>query len=74
VVSGRIAGIAADPTTPNTIYVATAGGGAWKTTDAGVNWNALTDTQQTLTKWFSLIILPACIFGVGVISWSRRRR
>src|SRR5437660_10228862 len=29
--SGRIAAVAADPTDPNTIYVAAAGGGVWKT-------------------------------------------
>src|SRR5258708_1344019 len=32
-VSGRITGIAAHPTDPNTIYVTPAGGGVWKTTN-----------------------------------------
>jgi hypothetical protein len=32
--SGRVTGIAADPSNANTIYLATAGGGVWKTTDA----------------------------------------
>src|SRR5262249_17485503 len=44
-VSGRIAAIAAHPTDANTIYVAPAGGGVWKTTNGGTNWTALTDTQ-----------------------------
>ncbi|HEV2520950.1 MAG TPA: hypothetical protein VGT24_01105 [Candidatus Acidoferrales bacterium] len=48
-VSGRIAGIAADPTTANTIYVAPAGGGVWKTTDGGTTWTPLTDSQSTLS-------------------------
>jgi hypothetical protein len=52
-VSGRITGIAADPTDPSTIYVATAGGGMWKGTvgehlapgwdplmDGNVNWGS----------------------------------
>ncbi|HLW36601.1 MAG TPA: hypothetical protein VKS98_13185, partial [Chthoniobacterales bacterium] len=47
--SGRITGIAAHPTDANTIYVASAGGGVWKTTDAGTTWAPLTDTQSTLS-------------------------
>src|SRR5262249_16959336 len=48
-VSGRITGIAAHPTDANTIYVAEAGGGVWKTTDGGVNWTSLTATQAMLS-------------------------
>jgi hypothetical protein len=47
-VSGRVDGIATDPTNPDIIYVATASGGVWKTTNSGVTWNALTDNQSTL--------------------------
>ena len=43
--SGRLAGVAASPTDPNTYYVAAAGGGVWKTTNAGVSWVPLTDSQ-----------------------------
>ena len=46
--SGRLAALAGDPTDPNTIYVAAAGGGVWKTTDAGTTWLPLTDAQATL--------------------------
>jgi photosystem II stability/assembly factor-like uncharacterized protein len=42
-VSGRITGIAVKPTDPNTIYIAAAGGGVWKTTNGGTNWAPLTD-------------------------------
>ncbi len=45
--SGRIAGVAASPTDPNTYYIAAAGGGVWKTTNAGVSWVPLTDSQPT---------------------------
>ena len=39
--SGRIADIAAVPNDPNTLYVATATGGAWKTTNGGVTWEPI---------------------------------
>jgi photosystem II stability/assembly factor-like uncharacterized protein len=48
-VSGRLTGIAADPFVANTLYVAAAGGGVWKTTDGGSTWNPLTDAQSTLS-------------------------
>ncbi len=48
-VSGRIAGIAVDPTNSNNIYVAPAGGGVWLTADGGTNWTPLTDSQVTLS-------------------------
>jgi hypothetical protein len=41
--SGRVAAIAADPTDPNTYYVAPAGGGVWKSINAGASWTPLTD-------------------------------
>ena len=46
--SGRIVGIAGDPTNANTIFVAAAGGGVWRSTDGGTTYTALTDTQPTL--------------------------
>src|SRR5437899_4419800 len=47
-VSGRITGIVAHPTDPNTIYISAAGGGVWKTTNGGTSWSMLTDAQPTL--------------------------
>jgi hypothetical protein len=41
---------------------------------AGDRRITMTATQQTLTKWFSLLIVPAAVFGTGILSWSRRRR
>jgi photosystem II stability/assembly factor-like uncharacterized protein len=46
--SGRITAVAADPSDPNTIYIAAAGGGVWKTIDGGNDWTPLTDDQPTL--------------------------
>ena len=42
-VSGRVADMAVDPGDPNTFYVASAGGGVWKTTDGGGSYVPLTD-------------------------------
>jgi hypothetical protein len=46
--SGRLTALAAHPTDPNTIYVAAADGGVWKTTNGGSSWNPLTDDQGSL--------------------------
>src|ERR1035438_7727897 len=46
--SGRIAGVAVDPTNSNNIYVAAAGGGVWQSTDGGSTYSPLTDAQGTL--------------------------
>jgi photosystem II stability/assembly factor-like uncharacterized protein len=48
-VSGRITGIAADPSNANVIYVTPAGGGVWETTNGGTSWTPLTDGQSTLS-------------------------
>ncbi len=40
---GRVNTIIVDPNSPNTIYAGTPSGGLWKSTNAGVNWTALTD-------------------------------
>lgn len=46
-VSGRVTSIAFGGVA-GTIYLGTAGGGVWKTTDNGVNWSPLTDQQVSL--------------------------
>jgi hypothetical protein len=40
---GRVNSMTVDPSNPNTYYIGTPGGGAWKSTDAGVNWSPLND-------------------------------
>ena len=47
-VSGRITAVAVDSKFSNVMYIAAAGGGVWKTGDAGKNWKPLTDNQATL--------------------------
>jgi hypothetical protein len=44
-VSGRTISIAIHPTDPDTVYVGTANGGIWKTTNGGTNWTSLFDLQ-----------------------------
>lgn len=43
--AGRINSIALHPTDPLTLYVGTATGGVWKTTNGGASWAPLTDAQ-----------------------------
>ncbi|MCA0359567.1 MAG: hypothetical protein LCH41_00785 [Armatimonadetes bacterium] len=47
-VNGRINALAVHPTQPNTFYAGGAQGGVWRTTDAGVNWEVLTDNWPLL--------------------------
>ncbi len=46
--SGRIRGIAIRPGDGQTIYLGSAAGGLWKTTDAGSSWRTNTDTLTSL--------------------------
>lgn len=46
--SGRTTSIAVHPSDPNTVYLGTAAGGVWKTTDGGQTWTPLTDAQASL--------------------------
>lgn len=46
--SGRVVSIAPHPTNGNICYLASASGGVWKTTDAGMNWNPITDELSIL--------------------------
>ncbi len=50
-IAGRARGIAVDPQDPsgNTWFVATIGGGVWKTTDAGLSWQNKSPDMTTYT-------------------------
>ena len=47
-VSGRVTAIAIDPSVPDTVYLGTAQGGVWKSTDNGVTWEPQTDNEVSL--------------------------
>src|SRR5687767_15420329 len=46
---GRTADIEGVPGDLNTVYVATASGGLWKTTNAGVTWKPIFERQGTIS-------------------------
>lgn len=45
---GRVTAVAADPTTPGRLFVGTAGGGVWMTTDGGNSFTPIFDDQPSL--------------------------
>ncbi|MDQ3879202.1 MAG: hypothetical protein M3290_12765, partial [Actinomycetota bacterium] len=47
-VSGRVTTIATSPTNADVAYLGAAAGGVWKTTDSGVNWTPVFDSQAGL--------------------------
>jgi SdrD B-like domain/FG-GAP-like repeat/FG-GAP repeat len=50
-VSGRVDSISTDPTNPNRYFIATAGGGLWRTINGGGSWTPLTDNVPGLTPF-----------------------
>jgi autotransporter-associated beta strand protein len=49
--SGRITGVSVDPLDPQTIFISTAGGGAWKTSNGGKSWLPLFDNGGPGSKF-----------------------
>src|SRR2546426_1599809 len=47
-VNGRATAVVVDPTDSNTIYLGTAQGGVWRSTNGGVSWTTIFDTAQSL--------------------------
>jgi photosystem II stability/assembly factor-like uncharacterized protein len=45
---GRVVSIAPHPTDPNIVYLASASGGVWKSTNAGAAWTPITDELSVL--------------------------
>lgn len=57
-VSGRAKAIVFDPQNTNTIYIGTATGGIWKTTNGGASYTPLTDSQPIMS-FHSLTMDPS---------------
>ncbi|HXO22022.1 MAG TPA: hypothetical protein VOA87_19065 [Thermoanaerobaculia bacterium] len=57
-VTGRVTAIVVDPTAPRTIYIGTALGGVWKTTDGGRSWDPTSDHEVSLAIG-ALVLDPA---------------
>src|SRR5919108_529122 len=53
--SGRIADVAVDPRNRSIWYVATAGGGLWKTTNRGLTFTSIFDHHDTYTTCCVLV-------------------
>ncbi len=49
IMGGRIADVEGVPGNPNIVYVATASGGLWKTTNAGISWRPIFERQGTFS-------------------------
>lgn len=47
-IGGRMTSLAVHPTNADLVYIGAAGGGVWKSTDAGVTWTALWHDQPSL--------------------------
>ncbi|XVJ57929.1 MAG: hypothetical protein HEQ23_00455 [Tepidisphaera sp.] len=66
--SGRVASVAPHPTDPNTVYIAAASGGVWKTTNGGTSWTPMSDGLSTLNSG-AIVVHPAdpnmVILGTG---------
>lgn len=45
---GRVKSIAIHPNNPDTVYIATACGGIWKSVDGGANWKPIFDNQNSI--------------------------
>lgn len=56
--AGRVTGVAGIPGDPSTYYMATPGGGVWKTTDAGEVWFPIFD-EQHVSSIGALAIAPS---------------
>lgn len=72
-ISSRIVTGSYHPVNSNIIYIGAANGGVWKTTDAGINWQPLTDNQPSLSMGAIVIDSqnPSVIYaGTGEATYS----
>ena len=63
--SGRVSALAVDPTNANHVFLGAAEGGVWETTNGGLSWTPMTDTQASLATG-SIAIAPSSPLTVYV--------
>ena len=56
---GRVDAVAGDPTKPLVFYFGAANGGVWKTTNAGANWDNITDGRSDISSVGALTVAPS---------------
>jgi len=72
-ISGRTNSIAFHPTDPLTFYIASAGGGVWKTTNGGTSFQVLTDNLSSLACGAVAVdpVNPSVVYvGTGELNYS----
>ncbi len=63
--SGRVTGLALTPGASPTLYLASAGGGVWSSTNAGASWSTHTDSQPNIAMGSVTVdpTNPSYVFG-----------
>ncbi|HZD12878.1 MAG TPA: NosD domain-containing protein, partial [Candidatus Binatus sp.] len=62
--SGRVTALATDTAHPGTVYLGSAEGGVWKSTNGGLSWTPMTDNQPSLAVG-SITVDPSGVVYVG---------
>src|ERR671935_2874641 len=66
VTSGRVMSIAVDPANKAVIYIGSASGGVWKTTNGGASWQPIFDTQGSFSiGWITVDPKRPSVVWVG---------
>jgi len=56
---GRVTAVAGVPESPHLFYMGSTGGGVWKSTDAGVSWQNITDGQIDVSSIGAITVAPS---------------
>ncbi|MBK8648214.1 MAG: hypothetical protein IPN16_17065 [Gemmatimonadetes bacterium] len=56
---GRVDAVAGDPTKPLVYYMGAVNGGVWKTTNAGISWENLTDGKSDISSVGAITVAPS---------------
>ena len=56
---GRVDAVAGDPTKPLVFYMGAVNGGVWKTTNAGMTWDNITDGKTDISSVGAITVAPS---------------